>query len=262
MLCLCTIVLWANPGFTENNGKIRILLIGDSTTEGGKPVFENTIAQLLNAYPSMPLTDVINVGKGGETAFKLLDSGRYDKYVQDVDSVDYIFIRYGINDWFQRQPLADNFPNDMHRVIERLRLDHPKAQIIVMTVIPFLNKKQSAIVNKLNAKIAAAEKLELFDIYPAYLKGLKEYGNNSMNIRFFPLSEIPEKFHAAIKPYTSYSNWKKTDYVSVKSTELDPLLGHLPGWYANRHPNPMGYNLIAREIVNYLKTKINNESKN
>ena len=74
---------------------------------------------------SAPMIEVINVKKGGETAFKLLDTDRYEKYIAHVDSVSYIFVRYGINDWFQRQFLAEKFPNDMHKLITHLKQDHP-----------------------------------------------------------------------------------------------------------------------------------------
>ena len=36
------------------------------------------------------------------------------------------------------------------------------------------------------------------------------------------------------------------------ANELDPILGHLPGWFADRHPNLAGYNVIADETLRYL----------
>jgi len=38
----------------------------------------------------------------------------------------------------------------------------------------------------------------------------------------------------------------------VMANELDPILGHLPGWYGDRHPNLAGYNVIAHETAKYL----------
>jgi hypothetical protein len=40
--------------------------------------------------------------------------------------------------------------------------------------------------------------------------------------------------------------------VQVMANELDPVLGHLPGWYGDRHPNLAGYNVIAGETAEYL----------
>lgn len=248
-----TVVFSANRDTTN---KVKILLIGDSTTEGGKPVFEKSIEQLLSHEDNVPPVEVINVGKGGETAYSFLNSGRYDKEIKNIDSVDYIFLRYGINDWFKRQPFLENFPVDMKEVITRLRQDFPDAQIIVMTIIPFLKKEDSRIVNEQIARVSADENLELFDIYPTYEKGLEEYGRYSMNVRFFPLSGIPEKYHELVAPYTKYFEWKKADYLRVYTNELDPLFGHLPNWYADSHPNPTGYRLIARETVNFILPKL------
>jgi len=239
--------------------KVKILLIGDSTTEGGKPVFEESIEQLVEGEEGVPLIEVINFGLGGETAYSLLNSDRYNRQIKGTDGVDYIFLRYGINDWFKRQPFEENFPEDMKKVIAHLRLDFPEAQIIVMTIIPFLNEEDSKVVNEAIAKVASDEGLELFDIYPAYKKGLEEYGQNSMNVRFFPLSEIPEKYHKLVAPYTKFYSWKNAEYLRVYTSELDPLFGHLPEWYKDKHPNPTGYRLIGRETVNYILPKLRND---
>jgi lysophospholipase L1-like esterase len=40
--------------------------------------------------------------------------------------------------------------------------------------------------------------------------------------------------------------------MQVLANELDPILGHLPGWYGDRHPNLAGYNVIADETAEYL----------
>ena len=236
--------------------KVKIILIGDSTTEGGKPVLENSIEQIVAGKNSTPPVEVINLGLGGETAYSLLNSGRYDRQIKDIDNVDFIFVRYGINDWFKRQPFIENFPKDMNKVIDHLRMDFPEAQIILMTIIPFLNEEDSKIVNDQIVKIAAEEELELFDIYPAYKEGLEEYGAYAMSIRFFPLSEIPEPYHELVAPYTKFYEWKNAKYLRVYSNELDPLFGHLPNWYNDKHPNPTGYRLIARETVDYILPKL------
>lgn len=236
----------------KKSGKTRILLIGDSTTEGGKPIFEETIESLLTGEEGLPEVDVINVGMGGETAFSLLNSGRYEKAIASIDSIDLIFLRYGINDFFHRQPVDENFPADMKAVINRLHNDFEEAQIILMTIIPFLNEEGSKQINDMIRVLAKDENLLLFDIYPAYKVGLQMFGLNSMNVRYFPLSKIPANLHKIVEPFTAFSNWKKEDYVRVKTTELDPLLGHLPNWYSDKHPNTMAYRLMANETAKYL----------
>jgi lysophospholipase L1-like esterase len=242
----------ANRGTSEN---VKILLIGDSTTEGGKPVFENSIRQLLAANDNIPPAQVINLGLGGETAYSLLNSGRYDRQIKGIDSVAYIFLRYGINDWIHRQPFEENFPVDMKKVIFHLRKDFPEAQIIVMTIIPFLKQEDTKIVNGHIANIAREEKLEFFDIYPAYQKMLQELGKHSMTVRFFPFSEIPQNYHELVSPYTKYYKWKDADWIRMQTNEFDPLFGSLPGWYNDKHPNTTGYRFIADETVRYLLPK-------
>ncbi len=49
-----------------------------------------------------------------------------------------------------------------------------------------------------------------------------------------------------MKPFVNGSG------VEVMANELDPILGHLPGWYGDRHPNLAGYNVIADETAKYL----------
>ncbi len=232
--------------------KVKILLIGDSTTDGGKPVFENSIEQLIAGEDSVPPVEVINAGLGGETAFSLLNSGRYDNQIKGIENVNYIFVRYGINDWIHRQPFDENFPTDMKNVIAKLRDDFPTAQIILMTIIPFLNEQASTEVNNYISQIAKEENLELLDIYTPYLKNVKEFGRNSLTVRFFPLSDIPESYHNLVAPFSKFYTWKDAEWIRVQTNEFDPLFSHLPNWYKDSHPNTTGYRLIADETAKYI----------
>src|SRR5471030_1020649 len=95
----------------ENDGKIQILLLGDSTTEAKipkmlapkEPQFEDVIRILLAAEGDLPPANVINSGVSGETIRRLLDSKRYDKDASKLPGLDYIFIRYGLNDNSKRE---------------------------------------------------------------------------------------------------------------------------------------------------------------
>ncbi|SNR54365.1 Lysophospholipase L1 [Lutibacter agarilyticus] len=237
--------------------KVRILLIGDSTTIGGKGVFETTIEEIINKDLETPSVEVINSAKGGETAFSVVESGRYDNDIKPLDNIDYIFVRYGINDSFKRKPVEENFPEDYKKLISKLRSDFPSAKIILTTIIPFFkNEDDSIIINNMVKQLAEEEKLELFDVYPVYKQALEIHGENSMNVRFFPLSDIPEVYKEVALPYSSYVEWKETDMVRVLTTELDPVFGNLEGWYNDGHPNPMGYRLLALETVKYLLPKL------
>jgi len=94
-------------------------------------------------------------------------------------------------------------------------------------------------------QVAKKEKLDVFDIYPRYAAELKK-GHNMFNYRRYPLAKVPTKYHALVKPFVHGSS------VVVMANELDPILGDLPGWYGDRHPNLAGYNVIADETAVYL----------
>ena len=114
-----------------------------------------------------------------------------------------------------------------------------------MTVIPFANQEISEEINDLVRQVAKKEQLAVFDIYPRYAAEL-EKGFNMLNYRRYPLVKIPEQYHALVKPFVYGSG------VEVMANELDAILGHLPGWYGDRHPNLAGYNVVADESAKYL----------
>lgn len=247
---------FAFSGATAGKKRVQILLLGDSTTEAiipkkiapDEPQFEDMIRAGLALQKDLPATDVYNEGVSGEFVRRLLDS-RYDKAVKTKPQADYIFIRYGINDVARREKFAENFPKDYRELLGRLRQDHPKAMLIVMTTIPYAADNQHADINALIAKIAAEEKLPLFDIAPRYLAELKK-GPDMLNYRRYALSKVPENLRALATPYIQpEANDPK---IVVLDNRLDGLFGHLPGWTGDRHPNLAGYNVIADETVKFL----------
>lgn len=253
------------PSFAqaEHEGKVQILLLGDSTTEGSiprrlkpkGPHLETVIEQLLAAEGDLPACHVINSSLSGEYIRRLFDSGRYDRDAAKLPGLDYIFIRYGLNDRARRKNFPENFPKDFHELLARLRKDHPKALLIPMTVIPFANEEDSKKINDLVLGVAKKEKLDVFDIYPRYAAEMKK-GPNMLNYRRYPLSKVPEKYHALVKPFVI------GDRVVAMSNELDAILGDLPGWYGDRHPNLAGYNVIADETAEYLAKLLRKKKAN
>jgi lysophospholipase L1-like esterase len=243
----------------ESDGKLQILLIGDSTTEASIPKrarpqgphFEDVIRILLAAEKDLPPCNVINQGLSGEFVRRLLDSGRYDRDIAKVPGVDYIFIRYGLNDRVKRENFDESFPQDYHELIRRLKQDHPAAQLVVMTVIPYGDIEQNRQVNALNQQVAQDAGLPLFDIFPRYATELKN-GENMLNYRRYPLAKVPEQYHELVKPFVSGA----TPNVIVLDNQLDAHLGHLPGWFSDRHPNHAGYHVIADETAKYLAKMI------
>ena len=204
---------------------------------------------LLATEKDCPPVDVYNLGLSGEYIQRLLDSGRYDKEVATKPQADYIFIRYGINDRSKREGFATNFPTDFRTLIGRLHKDHPKATLIPMTVIPYDVGSNNDSINNLVRQVAEEEHLPLFDIHPRYGAELKK-GPNMLNYRRFPLAKVPEALQPLVQPYVG--NRGTEPYVVVLDNRLDAHLGHLPGWYGDRHPNLAGYQVIASETARFL----------
>lgn len=240
----------------EHDGKIQILLLGDSTTEGSVPRrhvpqgphLEDVIRMLLAAEKDLPPANVINLGLSGEYIRRLLDSGRYEKAASKLPGIDYVLIRYGLNDNAYRENLAENFPKDYHELIERIKTDHPKAAIIVMTVIPYGDEATCQRLNDLNKAVAKAEQLPLFDIYPRYAAELKR-GPDMLNYRRYPLEKIPENRREFVKPFLSPGD---RPMVEVLDNRLDAHFADLPGWFGDRHPNLAGYHVIGDETAKFL----------
>jgi lysophospholipase L1-like esterase len=247
----------------EHNGKIQILLLGDSTTEGSitrklapkEPELEDVIRVLLAAEGDLPPTNVINLGLSGEYIRRLLDSGRYDKTAARLPGLDYVLIRYGLNDVARIKDFDAAFPKDFHELLARLRKDHPTAMLIPMTVIPMAadlkaDAPRAKRINDLVRRVAAEEQLTCFDIYPRYAAEQAK-GPNMLNYRRFALPQVPAKLRELAQPYVVDLNGK-TPCVVVLDNRLDAHFGQLAGWFGDRHPNLAGYRVIADETAKFL----------
>jgi len=241
---------------TAGKKRLQILLLGDSTTEAKfpkllapeEPQFEDIIRILLASEHELPGADILNLGLSGEYIRRLLDSSRYDKQASILKDLDFIIIRYGLNDRSKREDFEGNFPKDFHELLARLRKDHPKATLIPMTVIPYTVGDDNSMINDLVKRIAREENLPLFDIHPRYAAEL-EKGPNMLNYRRYPLSKVPD----ALKPFAKAYLYPGSDpNIVVLDNRLDARFGSLPGWYADRHPNLAGYHVIADETAKFL----------
>jgi lysophospholipase L1-like esterase len=243
-------------------GKLKILLLGDSTTIGSvcrqvepkSPHLEDIIRLLLAAEKDLPPTEVINQGRDGEFIRGLLSSGRYDKEIATLGGADYVLIRYGLNDIAKREAFEENFPKDYTELIGRLRRDFPRATIVPMTIIPYMTPERDESVNRLIRKVAESERLTLFDVYTRYRAELS-HGPDMLNYRRYPLEKIPERDRGWVKPFV------RGGRVVVMDNRLDTHFRHLPGWFADRHPNPAGYHVIGDESARFLAKLIREKKK-
>lgn len=248
--------------YAEHEGKVQILLLGDSTTIGSVcrqvepkgPHLEDVIRLLLATDKTLPPTNVINQGRDGEFIHGLLTGGRYDKDISKLPGIDFIFIRYGLNDLGKREEFKTNFPKDMSALIQRLRTDHPQAKIIPTTIIPYMTAEADETINAAIRAGAEAEKLSVFDLYTRYAEELKQ-GPNMLNYRRASLDRIPEQHREWIKPFVYGGALVSMD------NRLDAHFKDVPGWFGDRHPNLAGYHVIGDETAKFLAPLIREKPK-
>jgi lysophospholipase L1-like esterase len=262
--CLALLILFAyiSAARAEHEGKLQVLLLGDSTTIGSVcrqtnpdgPHLEDVIRNLLATEKDLPPTNVINQGRDGEFIRGLLDSKRYDKEIAKLPGIDFVLIRYGLNDVGRREDFDNNFPKDFGELIARLRTDFPKAAIFPVTTIPYMAPDVDARILKAITKVAEAEKLPIFDLYTRYAAELKN-GQNMLNYRRYPLAKIPEQHREWLKPFV------RGESVVVMDNRLDAHFAALPGWFGDRHPNLAGYHVIGDETAKFLATQIRKRAK-
>jgi lysophospholipase L1-like esterase len=241
----------------EHEGRVQVLLLGDSTTIGSVcrqtnpegPHLEDVIRLKLSTHPDLPATNVINQGRDGEFIHGLLESGRYDKEISKLPGIDYVFIRYGLNDRARRENFTQNFPLDFQRLITRLRQDFPTATLFPTTIIPYLTAEKDEEINTLIRAVAESEKLTLFDVYSRYQTELSQ-GVNMLNYRRYGLDKIPAADRDWVKPFV------RGGAVVVMDNRLDAHFRDLPGWFSDRHPNLAGYHVIGDETAKFLATRL------
>jgi lysophospholipase L1-like esterase len=246
----------------EHEGKLQILLLGDSTTIGSVcrltdpkgPHLEDVIRSLLAAETDLPPTNVINQGRDGEFIHGLLGDGRYEREIAKLPGIDYVLIRYGLNDLGKREDFAVNFSKDFSELIGRLRKDFPEATIFPMTIIPYMAPEADARINKLIRQVAKVEELALFDVYTRYQAELA-HGINMLNYRRYALEKIPESQREWLKSFVHGGS------VVVMDNRLDAHFRDLPGWFGDRHPNLAGYHVIGDETARFLAPRIRDRVK-
>ncbi len=241
----------------EHEGKLQVLLLGDSTTIGSVcrqtnptgPHLEDVVRLLLAAEKDLPPTNVINQGRDGEFIHGLLTGGRYDKDIAMLPGIDFVFIRYGLNDNSKREDFANNFPKDFRDLIARLHADFPQAAIFPTSIIPYLSTEADAKINALIKQVAEDEQRPLFDVYTRYQAELA-HGPNMLNYRRYALEKIPEAQREWLQPFV------KGNSVVVMDNQLDVHFRDLPGWFEDRHPNLAGYHVIGHETARFLAKQI------
>jgi len=244
-----------------HEGRVQVVLLGDSTTQGRiprrlapeGPHLEQVFEHLLAGEPDLPPCRVINQGVSGEMIERLLASGRYDRDIAKLPGVDFVFIRYGLNDIARRENFDVNYPKDLRELVARLRRDHPNATLIPTTTAPYTDdlEREAPKAKRMNdpvRRLAEEENLPLFDLYPRFAREQSK-APNMLTYRRYPLAKIPERYHLLVKPFIVAG---QEPMVVILDNRLDAHLGDLPGWFGDRHPNLAGYHVIADESAKFL----------
>jgi len=242
--------------------KVRVLLLGDSTVIGSvcrsvQPKadhLEDVVRKLLAAEMDLPPVEVINRGQDGDSIHRLL-AGRYEKDVAKESPLDFIFVRYGLNDVGRLADFKTEFPANYKKLIARLRVDHLRAEIVLETVIAYLGEEKDRLINDQVRAAAAAEKLSLLDQHAPYAAELKN-GPHMLSYRRVALKAIPKQYHALIPPDAI-----KGETVAIMDNLLDVHLAEVPGWFADHHPNLAGYHVIGKQLAGYLAPRIRDQAK-
>ncbi|NNE01428.1 MAG: SGNH/GDSL hydrolase family protein [Pirellulaceae bacterium] len=250
LVALCVLTEAARA---EVDGKLQILLMGDSTcigsfcrmTDPDGPHLEDVIKELLAGENDLPAANVINKGVNGDFLDRLLSGDRYDRQIASLPGLDYVFIRYGINDSAKRNDFETNFPDDYHLLIGRLRKDHPDAKIVLMTIIPFMGPQRDTVINSLIHQVADQENLPLVDIHKRYSQEL-QHGPKMLSYRRVKWERIPENLRSLVQSARHGGD------VVVMDNQLDAHLRDVPGWHNDQHPNLAGYHVIADETAKFL----------
>jgi lysophospholipase L1-like esterase len=237
----------------QKPARVRILLLGDSTVIGSicrrqapkADHLEDILRKLLAAEKDLPPAEVITQGRDGDYVHGLL-SGRYGREIARLPRVDFVLIRYGLNDRGKRQDFSANFPRDYRELIRRLRQDHPGCQVVPETVIPYLGTQADREINELIRGVAAAEKLPLLDTHRRYAAELK-HGPDMLSYRRAKLDLVPARYRALLPAGAVLGG-----EVVLLDNSLDAHLRAVPGWFSDRHPNLAGYHVIADEAAHFL----------
>lgn len=185
----------------------------------------------------------------------MVESGRYEEEIAPLKGreLDYIFVRYGINDWFKCKNLKKEFPKNLKSLLRRIEKDFAGARLIAMTIVPFMSFEECEVVNGLIAEVAKDMELPQFDIYTPYKEAVMKSGPDTYHVRRIDLEKVDRK-----KPFTyDYTQKGKTRKVVMADDNiLDPVLGRYKEWYYDHHPYLIGYHLIGFETVEFLKKDI------
>lgn len=217
---------------------IQIVMLGDCTlaTSYLPPRLKNEtrLAQALERrFPGAQLS-ITNEGLDGEAVSGFLR--RYNRTMTRYPHVDYLLIRYGVND--RRSVGIDGFRANLDTLIKRLCSDYPYARILLETgmFVDFPTHyawDRNAVVQPIYDVIrtlGTTYNLPIVDIYER-MQDETELGNWDLRVRGYGVVD---------------------DHIPVLGSGQDHLHPQDVNWFTNIHPNPTGIEVIADEEANVM----------
>jgi lysophospholipase L1-like esterase len=212
---------------------IQIVMLGDCTLATSYlPTHltnETRLAEALERHFPGECFSITNEGLDGEAVSGFLR--RYERTMARYPRVDYLLIRYGVND--RRRDGVEGFRTTLRTLVDRLRSDYPSARLVLETGM-FVDYPAHYAWDR-NARVQP-----IYDV-------VRELGAN-YNL---PVVDIYER----MKAETEAGNWDLRvrgygvvdDHIPVLGSSQDHLYGDDVYWFTNIHPNPAGIAVIADE---------------
>ncbi len=165
----------------------RLHLVGDSTmadkTNLNYP--ERGWGQLLRAFMA-PELSIINHAANGRSTLRFLNEGRWQLLVSDLGQGDFVLIQFGHNDQKQDDParyaaVDSTYPQLLRRFISEVR-SKGAIPLLATSICRRSFDDQGKLENKLAdyaeaaRKVAASEKVELFDLNAQSCADLSRFG--------------------------------------------------------------------------------------
>jgi len=165
----------------------RLHLVGDSTMADKINLNypERGWGQLLRAF-MLPELSIINHAANGRSTLRFLNEGRWQLLVSDVAAGDYVLIQFGHNDQKQDDParyaaVDSTYPQLLRRFISEVRSKGAIPMLATSICRRSFNDKgvlENNLADYAEAarKVAASEKVELFDLNRQSCADLTRFG--------------------------------------------------------------------------------------
>lgn len=271
----------------KRNDEFRILLIGDSYTEGyqvdANKIFAAILEKNLNTKQKIKHINVINGGKAGNSPADYIYSANFYKKALKPD---FVVIQINSNDLKEcldnpESPVYISNHNNNFRIAKKpnyisangLRQKLPQlsffTQFAILRVGMENIKGNGSSSDKTDTRVKASKKLPEYDprLINWIVKNLKgSYDNsilvflpdvdyqNGSNYELFPEEIMLTKYTK--ESHMDYVNMRN-DFVSYRKKFTQPVIGFFNTRPGEGHINEMGHKIVADRLTEFFRGRIN-----